>query len=100
MRHAAPVRAELGVPTVFNVLGPLANPGHVRRQVLGVPDLVMADRLVRVLAATGSVHAMVVSGHGGLDELSTSGTSVVSEWRDDELRTYEDRKSTRLNSRN
>jgi anthranilate phosphoribosyltransferase len=89
MRHAAPVRSELGVPTVFNILGPLANPGHVRRQVLGVPDPAMADRLIRVLAATGSVHAMVVSGHGGLDELSTSGVSLVTEWCHGELRSFE-----------
>jgi anthranilate phosphoribosyltransferase len=89
MRHAAPVRAEIGVPTVFNVLGPLAHPGRLRRQVIGVPDPSMADRMVRVLGATGSVHAMVVSGDGNLDELTTTGSSVVHEWRDGEVRTYE-----------
>jgi anthranilate phosphoribosyltransferase len=89
MRHAAPVRAEIGVPTVFNVLGPLAHPGHVRRQVVGVPDVAMAERMLRVLAATGSVHAMVVSGAGDLDELSTTGTSVVHEWRDGAVRRFE-----------
>jgi anthranilate phosphoribosyltransferase len=89
MRHAAPVRAEIGVPTVFNVLGPLAHPGRVRRQVVGVPDEAMAELMLRVLAATGSVHAMVVSGEGNLDELSTTGTSVVHEWRDGSVRRYE-----------
>jgi anthranilate phosphoribosyltransferase len=81
MRHAAPVRAEIGVPTVFNILGPLAHPGRVRRQVLGVADGPMAERMIEVLAATGSVHAMVVCGHGGLDELSTAGPSLVLELR-------------------
>jgi anthranilate phosphoribosyltransferase len=89
MRHAAPVRAEIGVPTVFNVLGPLAHPGKLRRQVIGVPDPAMADRMVRVLGATGSVHAMVVSGDGDLDELTTTGTSVVHEWRDRDVHRYE-----------
>jgi anthranilate phosphoribosyltransferase len=89
MRHAAPVRAEIGVPTVFNVLGPLAHPGRVRRQVIGVPDPAMADRMVRVLAATGSVHAMVVSGAGNLDELTTTGVSSVHEWRDGAVRRFE-----------
>ena len=88
MRHAAPVRAEIGVPTVFNVLGPLAHPGRVRRQVLGVGDASMATRMVGVLAATGSVHALVVTGHGSLDELSTTGPSTVHELRDGAVHTY------------
>lgn len=89
MRHAAPVRAEIGVPTVFNVLGPLAHPGRVRRQVIGVADPTMAERMARVAAANGAVHTMVVSGHENLDELSTTGASVVHEWRDGELHRYE-----------
>jgi anthranilate phosphoribosyltransferase len=89
MRHAAPVRADIGVPTVFNVLGPLAHPGHVRRQVIGVSDPAMAERMVRVLAATGSVHAMAVSGDGSLDELATTGPSIVHELSDGEIRRYE-----------
>jgi anthranilate phosphoribosyltransferase len=89
MRHAAPVRGEIGIPTVFNVLGPLAHPGHVHRQVVGVGDVGMAARMVEVLGATGSVHAMVVSGDGQLDELSTTGPSVVHEWRDGEVCRYE-----------
>jgi anthranilate phosphoribosyltransferase len=79
MRHAAPVRKELGVPTVFNFLGPLANPARARRQVVGVSDPKMADKMVGVLAAKGSLHAMVVHGHDGLDELSTVAVSTVRE---------------------
>ena len=77
MRHAGPVRRELGVPTAFNFLGPLANPARVRRQVVGVGDPDMAHRMARVLAAGGSSRVMVVHGAGGLDELSTAGPSTV-----------------------
>jgi anthranilate phosphoribosyltransferase len=83
MRHAIPVRRELGVPTAFNFLGPLANPARVRRQVVGVGDPAMASKMVHVLAAGGAEHVMVVYGAGGLDELSTLGTSTVHEFRRD-----------------
>jgi anthranilate phosphoribosyltransferase len=89
MRHAGPVRRELGVPTVFNVLGPLANPARVKRQVTGVADGSMAERMVQVLAANGAERALVVHGHDGLDELSTTSTSTVHELRDGEVRSYE-----------
>ncbi len=89
MRHAGPTRKELGVPTVFNVLGPLANPARVRRQVTGVADPSMAERMIRVLAANGSERALVLYGHDGLDELTTTTTSTVHELRDGEIRTYE-----------
>jgi len=79
MRHAAPVRRELGVPTVFNVLGPLVNPGRVRRQVVGIGDAAMADRMLDVLEAGGAVHVMVVHGRDGLDELSTTAPTDVLE---------------------
>jgi len=82
MRHAGPPRRELGVPTVFNFLGPMANPAGVQRQVLGVSDAAMAQRMVDVLAASGTTHAMVVHGHDGLDELSTIAASSVIELRD------------------
>jgi anthranilate phosphoribosyltransferase len=82
MRHAIPVRRELGVPTAFNFLGPLANPARVRRQVVGVGDAVMAPKMARVLAAGGAVRVMVVHGAGGLDELSTAGPSTVHSYRD------------------
>ena len=79
MRFAIPTRRELGVPTVFNFLGPLANPGRVRRQVLGVSDARMADKMVGVLAQLGSERALIVYGHDGLDELTTTTTSSVVE---------------------
>jgi len=81
MRHAGPVRRELGVPTAFNFLGPLANPARVRRQVVGVGDPAMAPKMARVLAAGGAVRALVVHGADGLDELSTTGESTIYEWR-------------------
>ena len=77
-RFAAPARREIGIPTVFNLLGPMANPGRVRRQVIGVADPSFADRMVETLASHGSTHAWVVHG-GGLDELSTTGASEVIE---------------------
>ncbi len=78
-RHAAPVRRELGVATVFNFLGPLAHPGRPVRQVVGVSDPVMAPKMAGVLAANGSRRAMVVFADDGLDELSTTGPSTVIE---------------------
>ena len=89
MRHAGPTRSELGVPTVFNFLGPLANPARVRRQVTGVADPAMAERMVQVLAANGSERALVVFGHDGLDELTITTTSTVHELSDGQVRTYE-----------
>jgi anthranilate phosphoribosyltransferase len=90
MRHAIPTRRELGVPTVFNFLGPLANPAGVRRQVLGVSDARMADKMAGVLARLGSERALVVYGHDGLDELTTTTTSSVVELDDSgELIRYE-----------
>jgi anthranilate phosphoribosyltransferase len=90
MRHAGPTRKELGVPTVFNFLGPLANPARVRRQVLGVSDARMAEKMAGVLRARGSERALVVFGHDGLDELTTTTTSTVVELGEDgELRRYE-----------
>jgi anthranilate phosphoribosyltransferase len=79
MRHAAPVRKELGIPTVFNYLGPLANPGRARFQVVGVSNPAMADTMLGVLAANGAQRAMIVYGDDGLDELSTTGPSTVHE---------------------
>ncbi len=79
MRHAGPVRKELGIPTVFNFLGPLANPARAKFQVVGVSDPSMADKMLGVLAANGTRRAMVVHGDDGLDELSTTGPSTVHE---------------------
>lgn len=79
MRFAGPVRKELGIPTVFNYLGPLANPGRARYQVVGVSNPAMADKMLGVLAANGARRAMVVYGDDGLDELSTTGPSTIHE---------------------
>lgn len=85
MRHAGPVRSELGVPTVFNLLGPLSHPGNVRRQVLGVGDDRLLELVGGVLATRGAEHALVVLGDGGLDEIALSGPTAVREIRDGEL---------------
>ncbi len=79
MRQAAPVRRELGAPTTFNLLGPLSNPAGATRQVVGVGDPAMAERMVTVLEAGGAMHAMVVFGRDGLDELSTVTSSTIFE---------------------
>jgi len=79
MRHAAPVRRELAVPTVFNLLGPLSNPARVTYQVVGVSDPRVAELMAEVLVANGAKRAMVVWGDDGLDELSTTGASTVVE---------------------
>lgn len=79
MRFAGPVRKELGIPTVFNFLGPLANPARAKFQVIGVSDPSMADKMLGVLAANGTRRAMVVHGDDGLDELSTTGPSTIHE---------------------
>jgi len=84
-RFAGPVRRELGVPTVFNFLGPLANPARPGRQVLGVSSPDMAERMVHVLAANGVRRAMVVYGHDGFDELTTTTTSTVLDLADGEV---------------
>lgn len=85
MRHAGPARRELAVATVFNFLGPLANPAGVKRQLVGVSDRAMAEIMLEVLAATGSERAMIVYGQDGLDELSTTGPTDVWELRDGDL---------------
>jgi len=89
MRHAGPVRAELGVPTVFNFLGPLSNPARVRRQVVGVADLRVAPTVVGVLRARAFARAMVVHGHDQMDEITLTGPSTVFELRDGDVREYE-----------
>ncbi len=77
MRFAGPVRTALGIPTVFNLLGPLANPGRVTRQVVGVSSPERAESIAMALAELGSSSAWVVAGAGGLDELSTTGDNVI-----------------------
>jgi len=89
MKHAGPVRKDLGVRTIFNILGPLTNPAGAQNQLLGVfhPDLVGIQ--VRVLQRLGAKHVMVVYGVDGLDEISISGPTLVGELIDGELREYE-----------
>ena len=88
MKHAAPVRRELGVRTLFNILGPLTNPAGAGNQLIGVfhPDLV--GILARVLQRLGSRNVMVVHGMEGLDEISLAGDTLVGELKDDEVREY------------
>ncbi len=88
MKHAAPVRKELGVRTFFNILGPLTNPAGAPNQLMGVfhPDLVGIQ--VRVLQRLGSDHVMVVYGQNGMDEVSLSGETLVGELKDGEVREY------------
>ena len=91
MKHAAPVRRDLGVRTLFNILGPLTNPAGAKNQVLGVfhPDLV--GILARVLQRLGSHHVMVVhgrNGQGGLDEITIAGETWIGELRHGEVREY------------
>jgi anthranilate phosphoribosyltransferase len=89
MKYAAPVRRELGIRTVFNILGPLTNPAGARRQVIGVFDRRLTELLARVLLDLGTERAMVVHGEGGLDEISTFGKTVVSELKDGAIASYE-----------
>jgi anthranilate phosphoribosyltransferase len=89
MRFAAPVRRELGTPTTFNFLGPLANPAGASRRTVGVSDPVMAERVIRTLATLGVERALVFFGHDGLDELTVTTTSTVYELEDGDVRIYD-----------
>ena len=88
MRHAAPVRRELKVRTVFNVLGPLTNPAGADRHLLGVYDPGLCEPLCRVLGNLGARRAFVVHGAGGLDEVSPCGPTRVAELRDGRVRVF------------
>jgi anthranilate phosphoribosyltransferase len=89
MKHAAPVRGELGVRTIFNILGPLTNPASAPNQLMGVfhPDLVGIQ--VRVLQQLGSDHALVVYGKDGMDEVSLGAATLVGELKDGQVLEYE-----------
>ena len=88
VRHAAEVRRELGIRTLFNLLGPLANPAGVTHQLVGVYDGALTETVARVLKLLGREGAMVVHGGGGEDEISLGGPTRVSELRAGEVRTY------------
>ncbi len=89
MKHVGPVRRELGVPSIMNMLGPLANPAGVRRQVVGVADPDRAPLMAGALARLGAEHALVVHGRAGLDEVSPLGTTAVWEVRGETIETWE-----------
>ena len=88
MRHAGPVRRELGVPTIMNLLGPLANPAGVRRQVIGVATEERGPLVAAALARLGTTHALVLHAAVGMDEVSPSGSTHVWEVREGEVRRW------------
>src|SRR5918996_1461147 len=88
MRHAAPVRRELAVRTAFNLLGPLTNPAGTRRQLVGVPHSELTELIARALLLLGSDRAWVVHGADGIDEMSTTGHTKVSECRNGAVSTF------------
>ncbi len=85
MRFAGPVRQQLGVRTVFNLLGPLTNPAGARRQLVGVYARELVEPIAQVLRLLGAEHALVAHGAGGLDELTPTGENLVAELRDGEI---------------
>ena len=88
MKHAAPVRRELGVRTMFNLLGPLTNPANAKRQVMGVFDKNLTSKLAKVLQNLGSEHVLVVHGADGMDEISFTGDTFVAELKDGKISEY------------
>jgi anthranilate phosphoribosyltransferase len=88
MKYAAPVRREIGIRTIFNLLGPLTNPAGAQYQVLGVYDTLLTDILAKVLSNLGSIHAFVVSGEDGLDEITLTDDTRVTELKDGTIKTY------------
>jgi anthranilate phosphoribosyltransferase len=88
MKHVGGVRSALGIPTIFNLLGPLTNPGRAKHQLLGVFAPELTDRLAAVLRELGSEHAWVVHADDGLDELSTLSHTRISELKDGQVRTF------------
>jgi anthranilate phosphoribosyltransferase len=88
MRHAAPARKELGIRTAFNLLGPLTNPAGATRQLVGVPKPELTELVARSLALLGAERAWVVHGADGLDEISTTGYTKVSECRAGAVNTF------------
>lgn len=89
MKQWAPVRAELGIRTIFNLLGPLSNPAGVKQQVLGVFDKKWVEPLAHVMKNLGSEHVWIVHGCDGMDELTTTGPSIVAELKDGDITVFE-----------
>ena len=88
MRHAAPVRREIGIRTVFNILGPLTNPAGAQSQLLGVAFAELGETMAQVLLLLGAHHALIVHGEGGLDEISLAGDTSVWEVRGGAVRNW------------
>ncbi|MDO9051169.1 MAG: anthranilate phosphoribosyltransferase [Methylotenera sp.] len=88
MKHAAPVRRELGVRTLFNLLGPLTNPANAKRQVMGVFSAALTGKLAHVLKQLGNEHVLVVCGADGMDEISFTGDTYVAELKDGKVSEY------------
>ncbi|MEE8574768.1 MAG: anthranilate phosphoribosyltransferase [Thermodesulfobacteriota bacterium] len=88
MKYAAPVRREIGIRTIFNVLGPLTNPAGAKRQLIGVYAPELTDLLAKVLFNLGSEHAFIVRGEDGLDEITLTAETKVSELKDGEIKSY------------
>jgi anthranilate phosphoribosyltransferase len=89
MKHWAPVRAELGIRTIFNLLGPICNPAGVKRQIVGVFSWQWVEPIAHVLNKLGCEHVWVVHGHDGLDELTTTGATDVAEVKDGHVTVFE-----------
>ncbi|MDD3884498.1 MAG: anthranilate phosphoribosyltransferase [Gallionella sp.] len=88
MKHAAPVRKELGIRTLFNILGPLTNPAGAKQQVMGVFHADLVGIQARVLQRLGSRRVMIVHGEDGMDEITLSGNTLVAELKDGEVQEY------------
>jgi anthranilate phosphoribosyltransferase len=88
MKYATPVRREIGIRTIFNILGPLANPARVKAQVIGVYDVNLVEVIINVLRNLGHTHAFVVHGVDGLDEISITGDTKVAELKDGKVSIY------------
>ncbi len=88
MKHAAPVRREFGIRTLFNLLGPMTNPATARSQVMGVFDKNLTGKLAKVLQKLGSEHVLVVHGADGMDEISFTGDTFVAELKNGQVNEY------------
>ncbi len=88
MKNAMPARKQIGTRTIFNILGPLTNPAGARHQLLGVFKKELAEALAKTLKNLGSVHALVVHGEDGLDEVTTTAKTFIAELKDEDVKTY------------
>lgn len=89
MKHWAPIRAELGIRTIFNVLGPICNPANVKRQIVGVYSAELVKPIANVLNNLGSEHVWVVHGHDGMDEMTTTGSTTIAELKGGKINVFE-----------